>query len=223
MISILLGPPGSGKGTQAEIVKNNYNLFQIATGNLLRNKMTKNTPSSKKIREMMGTGELFPDEIINKLVAEEIEKLSKKENYRGLLFDGYPRTINQAIFLDDILEKNNLKLDCVLVFSIPDELIIDRITARRVDKKTGKVYNLIFNPPAPDEEVDLFQRIDDTEEIMKTRLEVYRKQTEPLISYYSKREIVEIVDTSSADMRANSKNILDALDKYEHLIIEREY
>lgn len=218
MISILLGPPGSGKGTQAEIIKNNYDLFQIATGELLRNKITKDTPSARKIKEMMGTGELFPDEIINKLVEDEIEKLSQKKNYRGLLFDGYPRTINQAIFLDDILRKNNLKLDCVLVFSIPDDLIIDRITARRVDRKTGKVYNLIFNPPSPDEEVDLYQRVDDTEEIMKTRLEIYRKQTEPLISYYSKLGIVEIVDTSSADMHVNSKNILEALDKYEHLI-----
>ena len=206
MIVILLGPPGSGKGTHAEQICQEYNLTPISTGDILRNLIATNNSVAKDVAEMMGTGELFPDEMVNSLVAEAINNNVNKTDYKGLLFDGYPRTVSQATFLENILSKINKQVDCVLVFNIPDSMIVERISSRRVDKITGKVYNLISMPP-PEEVIDnLYQRIDDTKEVIKNRLNIYKKQTEPLIEYYSKTNLIKNVDASK-EFENTQKNI----------------
>lgn len=131
-----------------------------------------------------------------------------------LLFDGYPRTIQQADFLYRKLKKIGEKIDCVLVFELADKYIVDRISARRVDRKTGKVYNLIFNPPEENEDVDLYQRIDDTEEVIQNRLEIYHSQTAPLIEYYDKLQLVEHID-ASLELKTVQQNIYNILDRYK--------
>jgi len=219
MIVILLGPPGSGKGTQVDQTCQKYNLLPVATGNILRNLIATNNICEKSLAKMMGTGELFPDEIVNNLVVEAINNnvcnadYTYKNNYKGLLFDGYPRTVGQAAFLENILNKINKKVDCVLVFNIPHSMIVERITARRVDKTTGKVYNLISMPPPPEVIDNLIQRIDDTEEVIKNRLNIYKKQTEPLIEYYSKSNLIKNVDASK-EFEITEKNISLALQEF---------
>jgi len=206
MIVILLGPPGSGKGTHAEEICQNYDLTPISTGNILRNLIATNSNVAKDVAEMMGTGELFPDEMVNNLVAEAINSSIQKPDYKGLLFDGYPRTVCQAVFLEEILKNLNKQVSCVLVFNIPDSMIVERISSRRVDKITGKVYNLISMPPPKEVIENLFQRIDDTEEVIKNRLNIYKEQTEPLIAHYSKSNLIKNIDASK-EFENTQKNI----------------
>ena len=214
MITILLGPPGSGKGTQAEMICKNYQLTQISTGDILREKMKGDTAEAEKIRKFMGTGKLFSDKLINKLVRKKFMELFELNGEFRLLFDGYPRTIEQADFLYRKLKKIGEKIDCVLVFELADKYIVDRISARRIDRKTGKVYNLISNPPKENEDVDLYQRIDDTAEVIQNRLEIYHSQTAPLIEYYDKFQLVEHID-ASLELETVQQNIYNILDRYK--------
>lgn len=213
MIILLLGPPGSGKGTQAELICQNFNLFPIATGNILREKMKGEDEVAKHIAALMKAGELLPDEMLNGLVEETIIEYANNANYKGLLLDGYPRTLSQAEFLEKVLKKVNKPIDKVLVFCIPDNMIIQRISARRVDRLTGKVYNLISNPPLDGEVCDLYQRIDDTDEAIRNRLDVYKMQTEPLIDFYSKKNLTIEVDVS-VDLGNIQNNINKILNNF---------
>jgi len=209
MIIMLVGPPGSGKGTHSELICQKFDLFPVATGDILREKMKGEDEVSQHIAKLMKAGELLPDEMLNGLVEETVTEHIKKADYKGLLFDGYPRTIKQAEFLEEVLNKLNKKIDKVLVFCIPDDIIIKRLSARRVDRLTGKTYNLLSHPPPADVVCDLYQRIDDTDEAIKNRLEVYRVQTEPLIDFYSKKNL-----TIEVDVAGDLKDIHSELHKH---------
>ena len=184
---ILLGPPGAGKGTQAEIICKNFSIPHISTGDMLREAIANETATGKIAKEIMDAGNLVPDDVNVSMVKERI----KKEDCRnGFLFDGFPRTIPQA----DALEKQEIFVNVVLELTLKDELIINRMSGRRVHQPSGRSYHLEFNPPEKDGVDDvtgepLIQRDDDKPETVKNRLEVYWEQTNPLIVYYRSKSV----------------------------------
>jgi len=189
-ILIFLGPPGAGKGTQSQFLKDRDNFIQISTGDILREAVKNGTELGKKAKSYMDTGQLVPDEIIIGIIEEKLKELSDK----NIIFDGFPRTLNQAESLDKLLNQIGKKIDAVILFEIPDEEVIRRLSGRRIDPKTGTVYHIEFSPPPKD--VEVIQRDDDKEEVIKKRLEVYHFQTAPLIDYYSQKNILYKVDAT---------------------------
>jgi len=180
---ILLGGPGAGKGTQANYIKEKYNIPQISTGDMLRAAVKAGTPLGVAAKKVMDAGGLVSDAIILGLVEERIKE---RDCANGFLFDGFPRTLAQA----DALKAKAIPLDCVVEIDVDDEEIIKRMSGRRVHLASGRTYHMIFNPPKKVGEDDvtgepLIQRDDDTEETVRQRLKVYHEQTEPLIKYYS--------------------------------------
>ncbi len=188
MILVFLGPPGAGKGTIAQKLVKDKNFVHISTGDILREAVGKRTPLGKKAKEYMDRGELVPDDLIIALIEEVFPENAK------VIFDGFPRTVKQAEALDEMLKRKGLKVDYVILFEVPDEVVIDRLSGRRIDPKTGAVYHVKYNPPPPG--VEVIQREDDKPEVIKRRLEVYRKQTAPLIEYYEKKGILKKIDAS---------------------------
>jgi adenylate kinase len=181
---ILLGPPGAGKGTQANFIREKFGIPQISTGDMLRAAVKAGTPLGKEAQKVIDAGQLVSDDIIVGLVKE---RLKQPDCARGYLFDGFPRTIPQA----EALAKENVPIDCVLEIDVPDEEIITRMSGRRVHPASGRVYHVKFNPPKAEGKDDatgelLVQRDDDREETVRKRLEVYRAQTRPLIDYYKR-------------------------------------
>jgi adenylate kinase len=181
---ILLGPPGAGKGTQAQYIREKFGIPQISTGDMLRAAVKAGTPLGRAAKQVMDAGQLVSDDIIIGLVQE---RLREPDCQRGYLFDGFPRTIPQA----DALKGAGVALDHVLEIDVPDDEIITRMTGRRVHPGSGRVYHLKFNPPRAEGKDDvtgepLIQRDDDKPETVKKRLEVYRKQTRPLVDYYKR-------------------------------------
>ena len=192
---ILLGPPGSGKGTQAKRLEKELGYKQISTGDLLRNAVREGSPIGKIAERYMKEGTLVPDDIIIKLVESALIKSEK------FTLDGFPRNINQAKMLDDLLVSTNSHLSHVILLVVSDDEIVKRLLARRVCPKCGRVYNLITSPPKEDNlcdvcRVELVQRSDDNEATIRNRLRVYREETAPLIDYYKKRGILKEVDAS---------------------------
>ena len=184
---ILLGPPGAGKGTQAEIICKNFSIPHISTGDMLREAIANETATGKIAKEIMDAGNLVPDDVIVSMVKERIKKADCRN---GFLFDGFPRTIPQA----DALEKQEIFVNVVLELTLKDELIINRMSGRRVHQPSGRSYHLEFNPPEKDGVDDLtgeplIQRDDDKPETVKNRLEVYWEQTNPLIVYYRSKSV----------------------------------
>ena len=184
---VLLGPPGAGKGTQAEIISKNLSIPHISTGDMLREAIANETDTGKQAKEIMDAGNLVPDEVIINLVKERINEADCKNGY---LFDGFPRTIPQA----DALENQEIFLDVVLELTLDDEQIINRMSGRRIHQSSGRSYHLEFNPPKDDGVDDitgepLIQRDDDMPETVKNRLEVYWEQTNPLIVYYRSKSV----------------------------------
>lgn len=180
---ILLGPPGAGKGTQAAFIVEKFSIPQIATGDMLRAAVKAQTPLGIEAKKVMDAGQLVSDEIIIGLVKD---RLAEPDSKNGYLFDGFPRTIPQA----DALKEENIKLDFVIELDVPEEEIIKRISGRRVHPASGRTYHTVFNPPKQADIDDisgepLVQRDDDKEETVRERLEVYKKQTRPLVNYYS--------------------------------------
>ncbi len=188
MILVFLGPPGAGKGTQAQRLAKEKGFVHISTGDLLREAVQKETPLGKKAKEYMDRGELVPDDLIIALIEEVFPE------HGNVIFDGFPRTIKQAEALDEMLQKKGMKVNHVLLFELSDEEIIERLSGRRIDPKTGKVYHVKYNPPPPG--VEVIQRDDDKPEVIKNRLKVYREQTAPLIDYYEKKGILRKIDAS---------------------------
>lgn len=181
---ILLGPPGAGKGTQANFIKEKYNIPQISTGDMLRAAIKAGTELGLAAKKVMDAGQLVSDDIIIGLVKE---RLKDADCANGYLFDGFPRTIAQA----DAMKESGVNIDYVLEIDVPDELIVERMTGRRTHQPSGRVYHVKFNPPKVEgkDDVtgeDLVQRDDDKEETVKNRLAVYHNQTEVLVGYYNK-------------------------------------
>jgi adenylate kinase len=180
---ILLGPPGAGKGTQAEFIKGRFGIPQISTGDMLRAAVKARTPLGLQAEKVMAAGELVSDDLIIALVKD---RLTGEDCRSGYLFDGFPRTIPQA----DAMRAASVPIDLVLEIDVPDEPIIERMTGRRVHPGSGRTYHVRFNPPRVEGVDDatgeaLVQREDDREETVRRRLDVYRAQTRPLVDYYS--------------------------------------
>ena len=180
---ILLGGPGAGKGTQANYIKDKYNIPQISTGDMLRAAVKAGTPMGVEAKKVMDAGGLVSDEIILGLIDERLKQDDCKNGY---LFDGFPRTLAQA----DALKDKGVIVDAVVEIDVDDDEIIKRMSGRRVHMDSGRTYHVVFNPPKEEGKDDetgepLIQRDDDQEETVRARLGVYHDQTEPLINYYS--------------------------------------
>lgn len=181
---ILLGPPGAGKGTQAKLLSQSLNIPQIATGDILRQAIKDKTELGLKAKQIMDKGDLVSDDIIINLIKERIVSPDCRNGY---LFDGVPRTMAQA----KTLASQNIHFDYVIELCVDDDVIIDRMSGRRVHVASGRTYHVKFNPPtvANKDDItgeDLIQREDDAEEVVRKRLEVYHKQTAPLVDFYKK-------------------------------------
>jgi len=197
---ILIGAPGSGKGTQAESIKNRYPIAHISTGDMLRENVRAGTELGKSAKSYMDSGRLVPDDIV---IAMMEKRLSEPDCDTGFLLDGFPRTAAQAEALDRILDKLGIKLDAVVELSADDEVVVKRLMARRVCKNCGEIYNTISRPTARDGVCDkcggeVVQRDDDREEVIRRRLLVFREQTAPLIEYYRNKGLLVTIDAASS-------------------------
>lgn len=195
---ITLGPPGAGKGTQAERICKEYNLVQISSGEILREKRNSNTQLGNLIKSYINAGNFVPDDLIINIISNEIRQSSSKNGY---ILDGFPRNVYQAQVLDDILEKDNEKIKSVLCFRVPDEILVARLSARRTCTVCSSTYHLIYNPPkvpnkCDNDGADLYQRDDDKEATILERINIYHKETMPLIEYYQKKNLIFCVDGS---------------------------
>ncbi len=206
---ILFGAPGAGKGTQAKELTKKYEIPQISTGDILRAAIANKTPLGLEAKKLMDEGKLVSDDIVNGLVEA---RLQEADCEKGFILDGFPRTVAQAEALDGILEKFNKKIEKVIALDVSDDEIIERITGRRVSKKTGKIYHIKYNPPVDENPEDLEQRADDNKETVVKRLEVYNKQTAPVLDYYKKQGKVYTVD-GTKKLEEITKDIIKILEK----------
>lgn len=186
--TILLGPPGAGKGTQAERMIEKYNIPHISTGDIFRENIKNGTELGKKAQGYMNKGELVPDDLVCEIATD---RLKKDDCKNGFLLDGFPRTVYQAEKLDEFLAANGQKLDTVIDLEVGDEELMKRITGRRVCKECGATYHVVNFPPQVPGKCDkcggvLIQRADDNEETARNRISVYNKETKPLVDYYEK-------------------------------------
>lgn len=204
---VLFGPPGAGKGTQAKELIKKYNIPQISTGDILRNAIANKTSLGLEAKKFMDAGNLVPDDVVNGLVKE---RLKEDDCATGFILDGFPRTVEQAITLDSILEELGKAVEKVIALDVPNSEIVDRITGRRTSLKTGKIYHIKYNPPVDEDEKDLVQRADDTEEVVVKRLENYEKQTAPVLDYYNKQKKVVLVDVTKSPSQI-TENIIQIL------------
>ncbi|MCF0149984.1 MAG: adenylate kinase [Firmicutes bacterium] len=183
---VLLGPPGAGKGTQAEGISTKYNIPHISTGDIFRANVKEGTPLGVKISSIMEAGQLVPDELVCEVVADRVQK---SDCANGYLLDGFPRTVAQAKFFDEYLAKNGQELDKVIDIEVDEAILLPRMVGRRVCRKCGKPYHVVSMPPKVEGVCDVcggevYQRADDTEETVKNRFAVYQAQTSPLTDYY---------------------------------------
>ena len=193
---ILIGPPGAGKGTQAERLTDDFNLPYIATGNILRAAVAAQTELGKQATVFMDAGELVPDEVITGVI---LEAVAAAEALDGFLLDGFPRTVAQADALATGLELTDRHLTAAILIDVPDEEVMRRMSGRRVSVKTGRVYHIEFDPPKHEGRCDvdgsrLVQREDDKPETVRNRLAVYHEQTAPLIAYYEDKGLLRRFD-----------------------------
>ena len=210
---IMLGAPGAGKGTQAKKLAAAYSIPHISTGDIFRANIKEGTELGKKAKAYMDAGQLVPDELVCDLVVDRIQQDDCKNGY---LLDGFPRTIPQAEALDAAVEKLGEKIDYAVNIDVPDDNIINRMSGRRACVGCGATYHIVFNPPKVEDVCDvcgksLILRDDDKPETVKTRLDVYHAQTQPLIDYYAGRGVLVTVDgTQNMDkVFAAIKDILD--------------
>ena len=197
---VLLGPPGAGKGTQAKSISNKYSIPHISTGDIFRKNISENTPLGIEAKSYMDNGQLVPDEVTINMVKD---RLQKDDCSNGYLLDGFPRTVVQADALNSFLIERGEQLDTALLIKVPNEFILERMTGRRVCPSCGASYHVKFNPPANEGKCDLcgsevIQRKDDTVETVKERLDVYEKETQPLIDFYGERQLLSAVDGTKA-------------------------
>jgi adenylate kinase len=197
---ILLGPPGAGKGTQAERLTDDFNLPYIATGNILRAAVAAETELGKQAKTFMDAGGLVPDEVITGVILEAVEGADARD---GFLLDGFPRTVAQADALGEGLARLDRHLTAAILIDVPDAEVMRRMSGRRVSVKTGRVYHIEFDPPKHEGRCDvdgsrLVQRDDDRPETVQRRLEVYHEKTAPLIAYYEERGLLRRFDGTRA-------------------------
>lgn len=211
---VLLGPPGVGKGTQASAIVEKYHIPHISTGDIFRANIKEGTELGKKAKEYMDKGLLVPDGLVVSIVKD---RLSKDDCKNGFLLDGFPRTENQAEVLEEELLKMGIKLNKVVNIEADKDILIQRAVGRRICKECGTSYHILFNPPKVDGICDidggtLYQRDDDNEETVATRIEVYLNQTQPLINFYEKRGLIVNIDgTKPIDETFNA--IVEALER----------
>ncbi len=193
---VLLGAPGSGKGTQAKKLMAEKNIPQISTGDMLRAAVSAGSRFGRQAKEIMDAGDLVSDDIMLGIISE---RLGEPDAEEGFILDGFPRTEQQALDLSDLLDEMGKPLDCAVLMDVDFEILIKRLTGRRTCSLTGKLLNVYFSSQAELDECtnaggELVQREDDNEDVIKNRLDVYRKQTEPLVEYYRKRGKLRTVD-----------------------------
>jgi adenylate kinase len=206
---VLLGPPGAGKGTQAKQISNNYNIPHISTGDMFRKNISEKTALGIKAKEYMDKGLLVPDELTIEIVKD---RLGNEDCKNGFLLDGFPRTVKQAEALDLFLTE---EIDTALLIKVPRDSIIERMTGRRVCPKCGATYHIKFNPAKVENKCDvcgseLIQRKDDSVETVEERLDVYHRQTEPLVEYYKSKNVLGTVD-GTKHIDDVFKDIMDVL------------
>lgn len=211
---ILLGAPGSGKGTQAKIITNEFNIIQISTGDMLRKAIKEQTSLGLKVSSIMEKGLLVPDDIIINLIKIRIARDDCKE---GFLLDGFPRTIAQA----EALDHAGIKIDHVLEITVPDEDIIQRMSGRRVHPESGRTYHIIHNPPQKSGKDDLtdeplVQRDDDKKETVRKRLDIYHQQTKPVTRYYQQQ-----AETKSHSLTFNSVSGVGTVNEVAKVLSEK--
>lgn len=205
---VLLGAPGSGKGTQAAIVEQKTGMYILSTGNLLREAVKSGTELGNRVKGVLDSGALAPDELVIELVAE---KLKSPECSKGVIFDGFPRTVVQAKKLDELT-----KIDMAMVLSVPDENIVERMSLRRTCPDCQSTYHLTVLPPKVEGVCDkcggkLYTRSDDDPEVVRNRLEVYHKKTEPIIDYYRSSDRVVTIDGTQVPEKV-SADVLSAVE-----------
>ena len=210
---VILGPPGAGKGTQAEFIINKYNIPHISTGDIFRENIKNNTDLGKEAKSYMDKGLLVPDEVVIKIVQERISRDDCKD---GFLLDGFPRTVTQAVSLDAQLDKLNTKLDKVINIDVDQSILVDRAVGRRICKTCGATYHVKYNPPkvggvCDKDNTPLIQRDDDVKETVENRIKVYLDQTVPLLDYYVAQELLVNVD-GSKDIKEVSEEIVKGLE-----------
>lgn len=193
---ILLGPPGAGKGTQAKLMIDKWDIPQVSTGDILRAAVREGTPLGVEAQGFMDRGELVPDRVVIGIIAE---RLKEEDAAAGFILDGFPRTIPQAEALQEILKDLGRDIDHVISIDVDDEELVTRLTGRRMCKGCGESFHVVFNPPAREGACDrcdgeLYQRDDDKEATIRQRLAVYSEQTQPLIAYYEKQGKVRRID-----------------------------
>lgn len=189
---VLLGAPGAGKGTQAALLKLEHKLAHISTGDIFRHNLKNNTPLGIEAKKFMDAGQLVPDELVNNMVADTLKDLPDSQ---GFMLDGFPRTIAQAKFLDTVT-----KIDGVILFAVPDQEIIKRLTSRGVCRDCGQVTNINEHKNCPSCNGELYVRDDDNEATIKSRLKVFHEQTEPLIEFYRDKGLLfEVNATGTPD------------------------
>lgn len=206
---IFFGPPGAGKGTQAQKTSEEFNIPHISTGDILREAIKNETELGLKVKDILEKGDLVSDDIINKLVENKVVDMD------SFILDGYPRTIEQAQFLDQVLEKANKEIDAIIMIDVSEEEIVNRISNRRICPKCGKVYNLLTLKPKDDMKCDLdgsklIQREDDKEDTVRDRYRVYKENTEPVIEYYRKNKKIFTIN-GSKDIKDVTKELFNII------------
>lgn len=210
---VFLGAPGSGKGTQAQRLMLEYGFPQVSTGDLLRTLRKADTPLGRKVKTAMDAGALVSDDIVLEVLRD---RLAQPDAQRGFILDGFPRNVAQARALDELLAELKVPVDRVILFDVPNDELVRRISGRRTCRKCNKVFNVFSSPAAAGEscprggEHDLEQRPDDTEETVVKRLKVYDEQTRPLVSFYGKRGLLRRID-ATGDLDAVTTRLREAL------------
>ncbi|WP_053955664.1 adenylate kinase [Inediibacterium massiliense] len=209
---ILLGPPGAGKGTQASSIVEKFAIPHISTGDIFRKNIKEGTDLGKKAKEYMDQGLLVPDELVVAIVEDRLQEQDCKN---GFLLDGFPRTVKQAEALDQVLAKMNVAIDKTINVDVDKEMLVERAVGRRICKSCGATFHVKFNPPQKEGVCDkcgetLQQRADDTKETVSRRIEVYLNETQPLIDYYNKKQILVTID-GQQEISKVFKDILTAL------------